>query len=60
MLPSWSITSRGYLNYSYVKKIINDHRQGKNDNAYRIWAFLTLEIWFRTFIDNDGSEPISL
>lgn len=54
------IKKRGYLNYHYVKKIIDENRTGKEDNALRIWAFLTIEIWFRTFIDNDGSKPITI
>uniref|UniRef100_A0A7C4XL58 asparagine synthase (glutamine-hydrolyzing) n=1 Tax=candidate division WOR-3 bacterium TaxID=2052148 RepID=A0A7C4XL58_UNCW3 len=54
------IKRRGYLNYEYVKKIVDENRTGKEDNALRIWAFLTLEIWFRTFIDSDGTNPISL
>ncbi len=55
-----AVKNRGYLNYDYVRKIIDENRSGKEDNALRIWAFLTLEIWFRTFIDEDGSKPIPL
>lgn len=55
-----TVKNRGYLNYEYVKKIIEENKSGKEDNALRIWAFLTLEVWFRTFIDSDGSSPISL
>ncbi len=60
LLSETRIKKRGFLNHQYVKKLINDNKSGKEDNAHRIWALLTLEIWFQTFIDNDGSRPISL
>lgn len=57
-LSEENIRKRGLFNYPEVKKIIEDGFSGKEDNSLRIWAFLTFELWLRTFIDRDGSGPI--
>jgi asparagine synthase (glutamine-hydrolysing) len=45
------IEKRGFFNYDYIKKIIEDDRKGFVDNAYRIYQLLTIELWFQEFID---------
>src|SRR5207248_1802598 len=52
LLSDASIEQRGYFDAACVRRMILDDRQGREDNTYRIWALLTLEIWHRTFIDN--------
>ena len=51
LLSEKSVNKRGFLNYDYVKKIINDDRNGQNDNAYQIYQLLTLELWCREYLD---------
>lgn len=51
LLSEERIKRRGYLNPAYVQKIIADDRTGQQDNAHRIWALLTLEMWFQIFVD---------
>ncbi len=51
LLSEKSVSKRGFLNYDYVKKIINDDRNGQNDNAYQIYQLLTLELWCREYLD---------
>ena len=34
-----------------VESLIDDHIQSKRDNAYRLWALLMLELWFRNHFD---------
>lgn len=51
LLSIENINKRGYLNAEYVREIIEKDRAGKEDNAYRIYQLLTLELWFREFID---------
>jgi len=51
LLSMENIKKRGYLNADYVKDIIEKDRAGKEDNAYRIYQLLTLELWFREFVD---------
>ena len=45
------IQKRGVFNYDFIKKIIEDDRKGVVDNAYRIYQLLTIEIWFKQYID---------
>ena len=47
-----SINKRGIFNAEYVRSLIENDRSGKEDNAYRIYQLLTLELWFKEFIDN--------
>lgn len=34
-----------------VERLIEEHRAGKNDNSWKIWTLLMLELWFQRFID---------
>lgn len=42
---------RGLLNQRTVQTIIQEHLRGRRDHARTLWALLTLELWHRTFID---------
>lgn len=50
-LSEAQITKRGIFNYRFVKKMIDNDRQGIADYAYQIYMLLTIEIWFREFVD---------
>jgi asparagine synthase (glutamine-hydrolysing) len=56
LLSRESIEKRHLFNYEYVKKLIEDDRKGLEDNAYRIYQLLTLELWSRKFLDNSSKE----
>ena len=47
LLLSSESRSRIYLNQEYVGRLIRDHLTGRQDNAYRLWAVLTFEVWLR-------------
>ncbi|MDB3979063.1 asparagine synthase (glutamine-hydrolyzing) [Pseudomonadales bacterium] len=49
--------ARGMVNESFLKKAFESHCDGKANYTREIRAFISLEIWFRTFID-DGLKPI--
>jgi len=51
LLSKESIERRGIFNYGYIKKMIEDDRAGQEDNAYRIYQLLTVELWFKAYID---------
>lgn len=53
LLSEVNINKRGILNYSEVKKMIDNDRNGLEDNAYHIYQLLTLELWFKEFIDKN-------
>lgn len=42
---------RGYFREDAVIRLIDDHQSGRKDHAYRLWALLMLELWFRTYLD---------
>jgi asparagine synthase (glutamine-hydrolysing) len=46
-----SIRARGLLDPDEVSRIVRAGETGAEDNALRVWSFLTLELWQRTFVD---------
>ena len=42
---------RGLFRPEAVERLIDDHAASRKDNAYRLWALLMLELWFRNHID---------
>ncbi len=48
---------RGLLDQRTVVRLIDEHVSGRRDHAQRLWALLTLEWWYRIFID--GSETVA-
>jgi len=40
-----------------VKKLIDEDRKGVADNAYRIYQLITLELWFRQYVDDPAGKP---
>ncbi len=43
--------ARGLFRPEAVEALIDDHVQSRRDNAYKLWALLMLELWFRHHID---------
>lgn len=46
---------RGYFRPEMVRKVVREHIDGKIDREQGIWLLLTLELWHRIFVDDDGS-----
>ncbi|MFO0887614.1 MAG: asparagine synthase-related protein [Isosphaeraceae bacterium] len=42
---------RGIFQPSAVKTMIDQHAAGTHDHAYRLWALLMLELWFRHHLE---------
>lgn len=53
LLSEKVVRQRGLFDPVAVRKLVNDDRNGVQDNAYRIWALLTLETWQQTFLDKE-------
>lgn len=51
LLSEDSIRKRGLFNPGYVRFILDQEYQGIEYYSNHIWQLLTLEMWFRTFID---------
>ena len=52
LLSEENVKKRGILNPIIVRRIIEEDRKGLKDHAHRIYQLLTLELWFRNFVDN--------
>ena len=53
LLSEKSINKRGFLNFPFVKQLIEKDRNGSEDYAYQIYQLLTLELWCREYLDKD-------
>lgn len=42
---------RGLFRETEVARLVNEHVENRADHAYKLWALLMLELWFRTHID---------
>lgn len=42
---------RGYFNIAYVEHLLEEHKADKQDNSWKLWNLLMLELWFQKFID---------
>jgi asparagine synthase (glutamine-hydrolysing) len=51
LLSSSAVERRGLLDPGEVARLIRANQEGREDNAHRLWALLTLELWHHTFID---------
>ena len=45
------IKSQGYFNYSYVKRLIDDHLKKKKDNRKPLWTLLIFQIWHERYVE---------
>jgi asparagine synthetase B (glutamine-hydrolysing) len=58
LLSSEAVRARGLFDPTEVERLIRANETGQEDNALRVWALLTLELWYRTFIDGaDAPAP---
>ncbi len=61
LLSRQAIEQRGMFRPDAVSALLQDHFDGKRDNALKIWGLLMLELWFRMYIDRSwNSEVVGL
>ena len=53
IISSKSFRSRPYWNIDRVNKLFDDHMQNKGNNGDIIWKCINLELWLRSFFDNE-------
>lgn len=51
ILLSEKAASRGIFDQSAIRALIDEHANTKINHAHRLWALLTLELWFREYFD---------
>ncbi len=49
-----TVRNRGLFDPAAVQGLVRDNQAGTADNALRIWALLVLELWQRTFVDQNS------
>jgi asparagine synthase (glutamine-hydrolysing) len=48
--------ARGYFRPEALHRLVDDHLTGRVDRGRALWTLLSLEIWHRLFVDDDGTE----
>jgi len=51
-LNETKIKRQGFFNYSYIKKLVDDHLERKVDNRKALWSLLVFQIWHETYLEN--------
>jgi asparagine synthase (glutamine-hydrolysing) len=59
LLSARVIAQRGLFDPTEVRRLIDADAEGREDNALRVWALLTLELWQQTFVDASGREALT-
>jgi asparagine synthase (glutamine-hydrolysing) len=49
---------RGIVDPHAVEQLLTDHAAGRTEGGDRIWSLLNLELWHRTFIDQEGIQTL--
>ena len=49
---------RGIIDPQAVDRLLTDHAAGRTEGGDRIWSLLNLELWHRTFIDQEGIQTL--
>jgi asparagine synthase (glutamine-hydrolysing) len=53
LLSKERIEKKGYFNYEQVNKLIQQHIEGKRNNAHQLWALMTFELWHELYCTQD-------
>jgi len=56
LLSHSRIADRGLFRPEAVRKMIREHRSGRQDWSMQIWQFLTLELWMQNFLDRSSTR----
>jgi asparagine synthase (glutamine-hydrolysing) len=59
-LTAQRFRDRGLIDPGYLNQMLGQHVTGEEDHGTRLWTMLCLELWYQTYIDNDGSAPLDV
>ena len=49
-LPRDYVVREGIFNYGYITHLREEHRRGRRDNAYELFAILIFDTWYRKYL----------
>jgi len=64
VLTDTQTLKRGYLNEKGIRRLLEEHFQGRRDHSARIWRFLMFELWCRnvaqsnSFLDRPSGQLV--
>ena len=50
LLPREYVRREGIFEFDYIQKLREEHRRGRRDNAYELFAILIFDTWYRKYI----------
>ncbi len=50
LLPRDYVRREGIFDYNYIQQLREEHRRGRRDNAYELFAILIFDTWYRKYI----------
>ncbi len=58
-LLSTTCLGRGYFEPPALRRIVEDHLEGRRDRSRELWTLLTLELWHRAWIDRVPERAVA-
>ncbi|MFN0108948.1 MAG: asparagine synthase (glutamine-hydrolyzing) [Blastocatellia bacterium] len=50
LLPRDYVRREGIFDYDYIQQLREEHRRGRRDNAYELFAILIFDAWYRKYL----------
>jgi hypothetical protein len=44
------VRKQGLFSWEYIQSLRHQHREGRNDNSYPLFALITFDAWYRKYI----------
>jgi asparagine synthase (glutamine-hydrolysing) len=51
-LMNSSIRRRDFFDYSFIARLLEEHRRGTHDWSFHLWCLLNLSLWYERWIDH--------
>ena len=52
IVGSTAARQRGYFNYAFIDRVLDEHLSHKRDHALRLWQLFVFELWNRQYMDS--------
>jgi len=57
-LKTSRFVERGVFEPTYLTRILEEHATGRRDHNFRLWIFLSLELWHRQFVEGSSVQEM--